>query len=80
MIAYVMIGTRDLARATAFYDRVLEPLGGARTLSSERMQAYGVGGSGGLGVCLPYDGQPATAGNGNMFALAAPSPTGCAPV
>jgi catechol 2,3-dioxygenase-like lactoylglutathione lyase family enzyme len=73
MIGYVTIGTNDLARARDFYDKVLEPLGGKRTYATERTQGYSNGASGTIAVNLPFDGEPATAGNGSMFALAAPS-------
>ncbi|AOH83278.1 hypothetical protein AWL63_04120 [Sphingomonas panacis] len=71
MIGYIMIGTNDLPRATAFYDEVLRPLGAKHGLSSHRMQSYNLGGGAALGVCLPYDGRTATHGNGNMYALMA---------
>lgn len=74
MIGYTTIGANDLERARAFYDAVLEPLGGRRTLSYERSQYYGSTGGAMLGVVLPFDGQPATTGNGTMVALAAASP------
>ncbi|HEY8572347.1 VOC family protein [Phenylobacterium sp.] len=71
MIGYTTLGVRDLERARAFYDAVLQPLGGRRTLSYERSQYYGAKGGAMLGVVLPHDGAPATAGNGTMVALAA---------
>ena len=79
MIGYTTIGTNDLERSRAFYDAVLKPFGGRRTLSYERSQYYGVkrdGVNGGamLGVVLPHDQREATVGNGVMVALAAESP------
>ena len=75
MIGYTTLGTNDLARARSFYDAVLAPLGGRRTLSYERSQYYGSPERGAmLGVTLPFDGQPATSGNGWMVALTAASP------
>lgn len=74
MIGYVTLGTNDYEKAKAFYDVVLGVLGAKRTMASDRMQGYGsVGGGPMLAVCKPYDGQPATAGNGTMIALAADS-------
>ncbi len=74
MIGYVTLGTNDYERAKAFYDAVLGVLGAKRTMASDRMQGYGsVGGGPMLAVCKPYDGGPATAGNGTMIALAANS-------
>ena len=72
MIGYATIGANDLERATKFYDAVLAPLGGQRAFANERMQFYMGGGSPGMiAVCKPYDEQPASAGNGSMFGLAA---------
>jgi catechol 2,3-dioxygenase-like lactoylglutathione lyase family enzyme len=73
VIGYTTSGTNDLERARAFYDAVLKPLGGRRTLSYERSQYYGAKGGAMLGVVLPFDHAPATVGNGVMVALAAES-------
>src|SRR5512141_292733 len=70
MIGYTTVGTNDLARARAFYDAVLAPLGGRRTLSYERSQYYGSPARGAmLGITLPFDGEASTTGNGVMVAL-----------
>lgn len=75
MIGYTTIGTADLAQARVFYDAALAPLGGRRTLTYERSQYYGGPDRGAmLGVVLPFDGEPATHGNGVMVALTAASP------
>ena len=75
MIGYTTIGTNDLERAKGFYDAVLAPLGGRRTLTYERSQYYGSPERGAmLGVVLPWDGEPAASGNGWMAALTASSP------
>ncbi|HEX2817597.1 MAG TPA: VOC family protein [Phenylobacterium sp.] len=75
MIGYTTIGTNDLDRAKAFYDTVLAPLGGRRTLGYQRSQYYGSPSRGAmLGVTLPFDGEAATTGNGVMVALSADSP------
>ncbi len=75
MIGYTTIGTNDLARARSFYDAVLAPLGGRRTLTYERSQYYGSPERGAmLGLTLPFDGGAASAGNGGMIALTAASP------
>ena len=58
MIGYTTIGTNDLERAKGFYDTVLAPLGGRRTLVYERSLYYGSPERGAmLGVTLPFDGQ-----------------------
>jgi catechol 2,3-dioxygenase-like lactoylglutathione lyase family enzyme len=72
VIGYTNLGTSDIERARAFYDAVLAPLGGKRTLGYERSQYYGWPGRGPmLGINLPFDGEPQTAGNGVMVALSA---------
>lgn len=73
MIGYVLVGTNDFEAAKAFYDKALEPLGAKRSMASDRMQGFSAGAGPMLGVVKPYDGAPATAGNGTMIALAAPS-------
>jgi predicted lactoylglutathione lyase len=73
MIGYVTIGTNDLEKAKAFYDKVLVGLGGKRGMTNERMQGYRGGAGGMLMVCKPYDGGKAASGNGPMVALTAPS-------
>ena len=74
MIGYTTIGTNALDRARTFYDAVLAPLGGRRTLTYERSQYYGSPERGAmLGVVLPFDGEAATGGNGTMVALTATS-------
>ncbi|HVH33079.1 MAG TPA: VOC family protein [Tahibacter sp.] len=70
MIGYVTIGTADLARSSAFYDSLLADIGAKRLMQSERFIAWAVDPSKpGLCVALPYDGKPATIGNGCMVAL-----------
>jgi catechol 2,3-dioxygenase-like lactoylglutathione lyase family enzyme len=74
VIGYVTLGTNDFERAKIFYDAVLAVLGAKRTHSWERMQCWGGRRGPMLAVCRPFDGERAFAGNGNMVALAAPSP------
>ena len=75
MISYVTIGTNDLEVNAKFYDAVLGVLGASRSLETERFIAW-MGKSGGPAVSLskPYDGNPATVGNGMMVSLTAESP------
>jgi catechol 2,3-dioxygenase-like lactoylglutathione lyase family enzyme len=75
MIGYTLFGTRDLARAAAFYDAVLGELGAKRAMEMERFVSWRTTeDSGGFGVCLPYDGKQASVGNGSMIALLASTP------
>lgn len=74
MIGYTTLGTNDFERAKTFYDAVLGELGARRSLSYARMQLWrSADRLGMLAVCVPFDGRPATCGNGTMVALAAPS-------
>lgn len=71
MIGYALFGTNDLPRAAAFYDALLAEIGAARYMEDERFIAWGVSPTQpSLGVIKPFDGQPATVGNGTMIALA----------
>jgi catechol 2,3-dioxygenase-like lactoylglutathione lyase family enzyme len=74
MIGYVTLGTNDLKRAVTFYETVLAPLNVKRMFESERSVAWGTEGGAGLSVCKPFDGKPATAGNGTMAAIAVDKP------
>ena len=70
MIGYVTLGTNDLVRAAAFYDALLAELGAKRLWEFERGIAWGCAEDQPcLGIMKPFDGKPATAGNGAMVAL-----------
>jgi catechol 2,3-dioxygenase-like lactoylglutathione lyase family enzyme len=70
MIGYVTLGTNDLPRAAAFYDALLAEIGAKRLWDSGRGIAWGVAqDKPGLGIMTPYDGNPATVGNGVMVAV-----------
>jgi catechol 2,3-dioxygenase-like lactoylglutathione lyase family enzyme len=72
MIGYVTLGTNDLARAAPFYDALAAELGTKRMMESPQFIAWGEpDGAAGIGLTMPFDGQPATVGNGVMVALAA---------
>ncbi len=75
MLAYVTLGTRDLARAAAFYDAVLAELGGKRSMEEpDYFIAWDSTEHGaGLGITYPFDKAPASVGNGTMVALSATS-------
>lgn len=71
MIGYVTLGTNDLPRAAAFYDELLAVMGAKRFMEEEQFIAWAVDPKQpGLAASKPYDGKPATAGNGTMVALA----------
>lgn len=75
MLLYLTLGTNDLPRATAFYDAALAPLGLVRRATRDDEAGYGTDGADRIRLWLtrPFDGRPATRGNGSMVALAAPS-------
>jgi len=77
MIGYTTLGSNDLDVALAFYDGVLALLGGKRvmTMPDDRgFTLYGAGrGKPMLAITRPYDGKPASVGNGTMVALGAGS-------
>lgn len=79
MFSHVTVGTRDLERAGRFYDAVLSPLGlRRRPVSPDGGPAAlcWVAAHAALPrfyVYTPYDGEPASAGNGAMTAFLAPS-------
>ena len=77
MVGYTTIGTNDFAKAVAFYDALLAPLGAKQLLSDDRSVVFGKDASGGmLMVCKPYDEGPASVGNGVMVALQGGTPDG----
>jgi predicted lactoylglutathione lyase len=74
MIGYITLGTNDLARAAAFYDALFAEMGAKRLWESDRGIAWGVAmDKPSVAVMKPYNGQPATVGNGDMTALAVKS-------
>jgi catechol 2,3-dioxygenase-like lactoylglutathione lyase family enzyme len=75
MIGYVTLGTNDLDRAVAFYDELLAVLGARRFMEDPgHFVAWAVApDKPAISVTRPYDGKPATVGNGVMVALAVTS-------
>jgi catechol 2,3-dioxygenase-like lactoylglutathione lyase family enzyme len=72
MIGYVTFGTSDLARAAKFYDAIAKEMGTGRMMDFDTFIAWGApGGGAGVAATLPFDGKPASAGNGTMVALQA---------
>jgi predicted lactoylglutathione lyase len=70
MIGYVTLGTNDLDRAARFYDALLAEIGAGRFMQDDRFVAWAVApDKPSLGVIKPWDGKPATVGNGVMVAL-----------
>ena len=72
MIGYVTLGTKDLKKAAAFYDKIAAEMGIGRFIESDTFISWGsMDGGAGLGVTEPFDGKPMTVGNGVMVALVA---------
>jgi catechol 2,3-dioxygenase-like lactoylglutathione lyase family enzyme len=73
LLAYAMVGTNDFAKAMALYTPVMDVLGAAKidAYSNETRTWFGRGGSGMVAIGAPGNGEPATQGNGSMFALSA---------
>jgi len=75
MIGYVTLGTNDLPRAVAFYDALLAGIGAKRMMESERFVFWSRDPKqAALAVIKPFDGQPATRGNGTMISLIVETP------
>ncbi|HMY20174.1 MAG TPA: VOC family protein [Polyangium sp.] len=71
MIGYTTVGTNDKDKAAAFYDKLLGALGAKRLMEMDRFILWGTSfGQPGFAIAIPFDGQPATVGNGVMIALA----------
>jgi catechol 2,3-dioxygenase-like lactoylglutathione lyase family enzyme len=76
MLSHLSLGVRDLARAVAFYDAVLAPLGYVRLWSNDRGAGYGAPGWRDEKLALFDKGSAARApGAGWHLALAAPDRT-----
>lgn len=72
MIGYVTVGTNDLARAARFYDAIAAEMGVGRMMEFDSFIAWGApGGAAGVAATRPFDGNPASVGNGVMVALEA---------
>jgi catechol 2,3-dioxygenase-like lactoylglutathione lyase family enzyme len=75
MLLYVTLGSSDLERSGRFYDAALATLGIERRVTEDDELGYAAPSDTRcrLWVLLPYDGKPASFGNGSMVTLEAPS-------
>ncbi len=74
-LSHVSLGTNDFARAVAFYDAVLKPLGIGRVLDLSEHQALAYGRAyPEFWIQQPCDGQPAQSANGVHIAFLATNP------
>ena len=71
MIGYITLGSNDLPRARAFYSDLVGVIGGKKLMEfGEDFTMYGVDmGAPGIAITKPFNGETATAGNGNMAAI-----------
>jgi len=75
MIGYVTVGSNDLEKSRSFYDALMPVIGANRIMEfGDNFTMYGTGmDRPGFAVCKPYNGNTATAGNGNMASIACDS-------
>lgn len=73
MFSHIMIGTNDLDRAKAFYDKVLGTLGVPPAVVDRHRIFYRTK-TGTFSVSKPIDGKAATFANGGTIGFAAQSP------
>jgi catechol 2,3-dioxygenase-like lactoylglutathione lyase family enzyme len=70
MIGYVTVGTNDMEKAANYYDELLAGMGAKRFMEMETFIAWSNDPSAcGFSITKPFDGNPATVGNGVMVAL-----------
>jgi catechol 2,3-dioxygenase-like lactoylglutathione lyase family enzyme len=75
MIGYVTLGTNDLARAARYYDELFALIGAERVFQGDNFVAWGNSPTApAISVITPFDGKPATAGNGTMVAISVETP------
>ena len=74
MVSNIVLGTNNLEQAEQFYDRLLTLFDAKQVMKNERSILWKSAGSDtGIAVCMPYDGNPASHGNGSMVGLKAKS-------
>jgi catechol 2,3-dioxygenase-like lactoylglutathione lyase family enzyme len=71
-VTYPVVGTNDLEKARHFYDELFRVLNVERLWSFDRGTCYGAAMTESFAVMTPYDGKPATAGNGTMVLARSP--------
>jgi predicted lactoylglutathione lyase len=72
MIGYVTVGTNDLERSARFYDAIAAEMQIGRMMEFDGFIAWGtLDGPAGIAATRPFDGNPASVGNGVMVAFQA---------
>lgn len=70
MLGYVTVGTNDLEKAAKFYDELLAGIGAKRFMEMETFIAWSNDPNAcGFSITKPFDGNPASVGNGVMNAF-----------
>ncbi len=72
MIGYITLGTSDIKRGAAFYDKIAEAMDTPRMMGSEEEGFIAWGkpnDKAGLSIIKPHDGNAMSVGNGSMVAL-----------
>ena len=72
MIGYTMVGTRDLNSAKDFYNPLFEKMGLSPCWQDDQVASWGDKDDETVPrffACYPFDGEPATTGNGTMTAF-----------
>ncbi|MBI1339314.1 VOC family protein [bacterium] len=72
-VGYVCVGTNNFEKATAFYDALLGEMGGKRLMPTPMGVLYRMSNGAMVMINRPYNGEPATVGNGGMLAFQADS-------
>jgi len=74
MIGYITVGTNDMEKSAKFYDALFAEIGAGRFMEMETFIAWSTDPAApGFSITKPFDGNPATVGNGVMIALAVDS-------
>jgi catechol 2,3-dioxygenase-like lactoylglutathione lyase family enzyme len=71
MLGYITLGSNDIDTAKRFYSGLVSVIGGKELMKfSETFIVYGVGmDKTAIAITSPFNGEPATPGNGNMAAI-----------
>ena len=74
MIGYTTLGSNDFDKACGFYDQLFGSIGESRIMEIENFVVWGTSlEQQGFSIARPFDGNPATVGNGVMIAIQMPS-------
>ena len=75
MIGYVTLGTNDIQASAKFYDELLAEIGAKRMMELDSFIAWAVDPKqNAISIAKPFNGEPASVGNGVMVAFAVESP------